>query len=197
MARTTEVTRTTRGALSGDEAEELFTAVDETGHTNEERARKQHLRSREVGTSVEVDPLAGEDPSGADTDRVITRTAAIFVTVSLLAVVLLQVGWGYVRRVTTSTLAEDAGMRSVVSALTMVSAFGAFDAVKPEYLTNIAFGSEVFPIRQFNIWRQTLPEARFTNLYGPTEATGMCCYYRVDREFGPGDVIPIGGPFRN
>lgn len=119
MARTTEVTRTTRGALSGDEAEELFTAVDETGHTNEERARKQHLRRREVGTSVEVDPLAGEDPSGADTDRVITRTAAIFVTVSLLAVVLLQVGWGYVRRVTTSTLAEDAGMRSVVSALTM------------------------------------------------------------------------------
>ncbi len=25
----------------------------------------------------------------------------------------------------------------------------------------------------------------------------MCCYYHVDREFGPGDVIPIGGPFRN
>lgn len=119
MARTTEVTRTTRGALSGDEAEELFTAVDETGHTNEERARKQHLRRREVGTSVEVDPLAGEDPSGADTDRVITRTAAIFVTVSLMVVVLLQVGWGYVRRVTTSTLAEDASIRSVVSALTM------------------------------------------------------------------------------
>ncbi len=119
MARTTEVTRTTRGALSGDEAEELFTVVDETGHTNEERARKQHLRRREVGTSVDVDPLAGEDPSGADTDRLITRSAVIFVTVFLAAVVLLQVGWGYVRRVTTSTLAEDASMRSVVSALTM------------------------------------------------------------------------------
>ena len=25
----------------------------------------------------------------------------------------------------------------------------------------------------------------------------MCCYYRLDREFGSGDVIPIGGPFRN
>lgn len=85
----------------------------------------------------------------------------------------------------------------VVSALTMISAFGTFKTVKPEYLRTVAFGSEVFPIKQFNLWREALPEATFTNLYGPTEATGMCCYYRVDREFGPGDVIPIGGPFRN
>ena len=119
MARSTEVTRTTRGALSGSEAEELFSVVDETGHTNEETAKKQHLRRREKGASVEVDPLAGDDPSGADTDRLITRSAVIFVSVFLVAVVLLQVGWGYVRRVTTSTLAEDASMRSVVSALTM------------------------------------------------------------------------------
>lgn len=119
MAKSIEVTRTTRGALSGDEAEQLFAVVDETGHTNEERAEKQHTMRRERGESVEVDPLAGEDPSGADTDRVITRSAIIFVTVFLVAVVLLQVGWGYVRRVTTSTLAEDASMRSVVSALNM------------------------------------------------------------------------------
>ena len=85
----------------------------------------------------------------------------------------------------------------VVSALTMISAFNTFETVKPLYLRNVAFGSEVFPIKQFNLWRQALPDAKFTNLYGPTEATGMCCYYRVDREFGPGDVIPIGGPFRN
>ena len=85
----------------------------------------------------------------------------------------------------------------VVSALTMISAFGTFDTVKPQYLTNIAFGSEVFPIRQFNIWRQTLPNARFTNLYGPTEATGMSCWYRAEREFGPTESIPIGKPFRN
>ena len=119
MAKSIEVTRTTRGALSGDEAEDLFSTVDETGHTNEERAKKQHSRRREKGTSVEVDPLAGEDPSGADTDRLITRSALIFVSVFLVAVVLAQVGWGYVRRVTTTTLAEDASMRSVVSALTM------------------------------------------------------------------------------
>jgi len=85
----------------------------------------------------------------------------------------------------------------VVSALTMISAFRTFDTVKPEYLRTVAFGSEVFPIKQFNLWREALPDAAFTNLYGPTEATGMCCWYRVNREFGPGDVIPIGRPFPN
>ena len=119
MAKRVEVTRTTRGALTGSQAEELFGTVDETGHTNEERAKKQHSRRREEGASVKVDPLAGDDPSGADTDRIITRSAILFVTVFLFLVVAVQVGWGYVRRVTTLTLAEDASMRSVVSALNM------------------------------------------------------------------------------
>lgn len=85
----------------------------------------------------------------------------------------------------------------VVSALTMISAFGTFNTVKPQYLKTIAFGSEVFPIKQFRIWRETLPEASFTNLYGPTEGTGMCCYYHVERELADNEPIPIGGPFKN
>lgn len=85
----------------------------------------------------------------------------------------------------------------VVSALTMVSAFGTFDVVKPAHLRTIAFGSEVFPIKQFKLWRQAVPNATFTNLYGPTEGTGMCCYYRVEREMEDTEVIPIGRPFPN
>lgn len=85
----------------------------------------------------------------------------------------------------------------VVSALTMISAFGAFDVVKPKYLRTVAFGSEVFPVKQLRLWREALPEASFTNLYGPTEGTGMCCYYHVDREFQEGESIPIGRPFPN
>lgn len=85
----------------------------------------------------------------------------------------------------------------VVSALTMISAFGTFKTVTPKYLRLVAFVSEVFPIREFNKWREAAPDATFVNLYGPTEATGVCCYYIVDREFGPGDVIPAGRPFRN
>ena len=85
----------------------------------------------------------------------------------------------------------------VVSALTMISSFRTFDTVKPEYLRTIAFASEVFPIKQFNRWREALPNARFINLYGPTETTGICCYYEVDREFSQEETLPIGRPFKN
>ena len=85
----------------------------------------------------------------------------------------------------------------VVSALTMISSFKTFEKVKPEYLHTIAFGSEVFPIKQFKLWREALPQAKFTNLYGPTECTGMSCYYHVDRDFELDDAIPVGRPFHN
>ena len=85
----------------------------------------------------------------------------------------------------------------VVSALTMISSFRTFETVKPEYLRTIAFASEVFPIKQFKLWRQALPEARFINLYGPTETTGICCYYEVDREFSEEETLPVGRPFQN
>ncbi len=85
----------------------------------------------------------------------------------------------------------------VVSALTMISGLGALKKTVPQHLHTIAFGSEVFPIRQFKLWREALPQAKFTNLYGPTEATGMSCFYHVDRDFEEGDAIPIGGPFPN
>lgn len=85
----------------------------------------------------------------------------------------------------------------VVSALTMISSFRVLEKIIPEYLHTIAFGSEVFPIKQFKLWRQYLPEARFINLYGPTEATGMSCYYEVNRDFEIDEVIPIGRPFKN
>lgn len=85
----------------------------------------------------------------------------------------------------------------VVSALTMISAFGTFRTVVPEYLHTVAFGSEVFPIKQFKLWREVLKDASFFNLYGPTEGTGMCCYYPVMREFEENEAIPIGYPFKN
>lgn len=85
----------------------------------------------------------------------------------------------------------------VVSALTMISGFKVLEKHIPEYFHTVAFGSEVFPIKQFKLWREALPNARFINLYGPTEATGMSCWYEVDREFADDEVLPIGRPFPN
>ena len=85
----------------------------------------------------------------------------------------------------------------VVSALTMISSFRTFEKVKPEYLHTVAFASEVFPIKQFNLWKAALPGARFINLFGPTETTGICCYYEVDREFAEHETLPAGRPFKN
>ena len=85
----------------------------------------------------------------------------------------------------------------VVSALTMISSFGVLEKCPPVYLHTVAFGSEVFPIRQFNLWKNALPQARFFNLYGPTEATGMSCYYEATRCFSEDETIPVGKPFRN
>ena len=85
----------------------------------------------------------------------------------------------------------------VVSALTYISSLRTFDTVVPKTLKTIAFASEVFPIRQLNLWRQVLPNTRFFNLYGPTETTGICCYYEVEREFSEEEVLPVGRPFPN
>lgn len=64
-------------------------------------------------------------------------------------------------------------------------------------LKMVWFAGEVFPTRQFNYWRNHLPNAIFVNLYGPTEVTVDCAYYIVDREIFDNEPIPIGYPCRN
>ena len=85
----------------------------------------------------------------------------------------------------------------VVSALVQISSLGALENHTPKYLTKVAFGSELFPRKQYDLWRKALPEADFYNLYGPTEATGMSCYWKADRELSEDEPIPIGRPFDN
>lgn len=85
----------------------------------------------------------------------------------------------------------------VVSALTMISSLGVLEKNPPKYLTTVAFGSEVFPRGQYDLWREALPNARFFNLYGPTEATGMSTYWSADRVLDAEEPIPIGNPFVN
>lgn len=84
-----------------------------------------------------------------------------------------------------------------VSALCMVSKLNGFDYKVPESVNKVLFSGETMPIKQLNIWQKYLPDAMYVNLYGPTEITCNCTYYRIDREFVPGDILPIGQPFPN
>jgi len=85
----------------------------------------------------------------------------------------------------------------VASALSLVAGLGALKSAVPNTLHTIAFGSEVFPIRYYNMWSELLPDARFIHLYGPTEATGMSCFYEVTKIYKENEFIPIGRPFPN
>lgn len=59
------------------------------------------------------------------------------------------------------------------------------------------FAGEVFPTKQFNIWRRSLPNVIFANLYGPIEITLDCVFYIVEREIKDEEPIPIGFPYKN
>lgn len=115
--KNTEVARIEKGALSADEAEELFSKVDETGHTNEETAARQRHRRSETGQGVDIDPLSDADPSGSNVGKVITRTAVGFILFFLIAVVVAQIAFGIIRRSNTANLSETVNVETVSTAL--------------------------------------------------------------------------------
>ena len=105
--------RRQKGALDADAAEELFTKVDETGHPNEKRAALERTRRQGGAAAVDVDPLSGSDPSGSNIEKVITKTAVLFVLIFLVIVVLMQVSCGVIRRANTANLTESVTVRTV------------------------------------------------------------------------------------
>lgn len=64
-------------------------------------------------------------------------------------------------------------------------------------LKTIWFAGEVFPTKQFNYWKKSLPGRKFVNLYGPIEITLDCTYFEVERDIPDDEPIPIGYPCRN
>lgn len=85
----------------------------------------------------------------------------------------------------------------VPSALAIISQLNTFADILPEHLHSIFFIGEVFPMKQFNIWKKHLPNVRYVNLYGQSELAGACCYYEVDRDFADDETLPIGRPLDN
>ncbi len=85
----------------------------------------------------------------------------------------------------------------VPSALCIVVNFKALGKIDISCVKNILFAGEVMPVKQMNIWRKNLPNARFANLFGPTEFTDICNYYIVDRNFSDDEPLPLGKSCKN
>lgn len=80
----------------------------------------------------------------------------------------------------------------VPTAISILSNWKAFDAMKPKYLKTVLFAGEVMPVKQLNYWIKNLDGVKFANLFGPTETTDICTFYVVDREFADDESLPIG-----
>lgn len=104
-------------SLSAEEAEELFSKVDNSGHTNAKRAEKQRKHRKETGHGVDVDPLSEEDPSGSNVGRVITRAGVLLAVGLVAAIVALQVYSGKALSENTANLSNNATVRTVAAAL--------------------------------------------------------------------------------
>lgn len=71
------------------------------------------------------------------------------------------------------------------------------DQIKLPALKLVWFAGEVFPTKQFNIWRKSLPQTTFANLYGPIEITLDCTYYIINKDIPDHEPIPIGFTYKN
>lgn len=85
----------------------------------------------------------------------------------------------------------------VPTIMVTIANMGLLDRVALPELRTVWFAGEVFPTKQFNIWRRALPQVRFVNMYGPIEITLDCTHYIVERELRDDEPIPIGYAMRN
>jgi hypothetical protein len=104
-------------APSASEVTKLFADVDETGHTNASTARKERHHRKKTGKALDIDPLADEDPSGSNVEKIIRKVATTFVVVVLVLVIVAQVSCGVIRRARTADLSNDVSVRTVTAAL--------------------------------------------------------------------------------
>jgi len=84
-----------------------------------------------------------------------------------------------------------------VSALCMVTTLKGFTYKIPATIKKVMFSGEVMPIKHLSLWQEAYPQADFVNLYGPTEITCNCTYYKIEKKFQAGEILPIGKAFKN
>ena len=80
----------------------------------------------------------------------------------------------------------------VPSALIVTANLRALREVDVTCLKKIMFCGEVMPVKQYNMWKKYVPDAKYVNYYGPSETTYASTYYIIDREFENDEALPIG-----
>ena len=80
----------------------------------------------------------------------------------------------------------------VPSALVVTANLRALREVDVTCLKKIMFCGEVMPVKQYNMWKKYVPDAKYVNYYGPSETTYASTYYVIDREFSDEEALPIG-----
>ena len=85
----------------------------------------------------------------------------------------------------------------VPSIMVNIANLGLLEKFPLPRLDTVFFAGEVFPTRQLNHWRRSLPGTRFVNLYGPIEIHVDCTYFVVEGELDDNEPLPIGRPCRN
>lgn len=80
----------------------------------------------------------------------------------------------------------------VPSALIVTANLRALKEVDVTCLKKIMFCGEVMPVKQYNMWKKYVPDAKYVNYYGPSETTYASTYYIIDREFENDETLPIG-----
>lgn len=108
--------------MTPEEAERLFSQVDASGvldpawERQRESSSKRRAKLRSVSERT-IDPLSGQDPSGSQVSKTISRTA-IFVIVGVFALVLgMQIAYGVSRRLSTANLSDRANVETVAHAM--------------------------------------------------------------------------------
>lgn len=80
----------------------------------------------------------------------------------------------------------------VPSALIVTANLRALREVDMSCLKKVMFCGEVMPVKQYNMWKKAIPQAKYVNYYGPSETTYASTYYIIDREFTQEQTLPIG-----
>lgn len=84
----------------------------------------------------------------------------------------------------------------VPSLLGTIAELGGLKAKVLPKLQWVFFCGEPMPAKQMNLWRETLPEARFVNLYGSTELA-IAAYHEIRTMLESAEALPIGRPCKN